>query len=474
MMSAEAVAAFRGEKAIVVEDEFGHNAWHPITTFGAVGDNFSPDIMAATKTFTTPSPIQAQAWPIALSGRDMVGIAATGSGKTLAFMLPALVHIGARRDGAVVGPPAAHAVSRAGGPGGSGGPMVLVLAPTRELAMQSAKVAADAGEPCGVRSTCIYGGVPKEVQRKELGAKGGVQVVIATPGRLLDLMTEGALSLANVTYLVLDEADRMLDMGFEKDIRAIMAALRGPAAGRQTLMFSATWPPAIQAIASEFLARPVRVTIGGVELAASHSVTQVVDVVEDPRAREPLLLKLLARYHASRKNRVLVFALYKKEADRLQAFLNGRGWKAAAIHGDMSQEARTRSFHDFRDGRAPLLVATDVAARGLDIPNVEYVINYTFPLTIEDYVHRIGRTGRGGATGTAHTLFTPLDKAHAGELVNVLREAGAPVPDALLKFGTHVKKKEHSLYGAHFKASDGAAGGAGTGAPPAKVHMTFD
>lgn len=459
-----AVAAYREEKGIVVEDAHSRTDWRPITQFSHAGDNFSSTIMECTKGFATPSPIQAQTWPILLSGRDIVGIAATGSGKTLAFTLPAFVHILARRAGASVG----KAASGAGVSGGGKGPAMLVLAPTRELAMQTAKVAAEAGATCGIRSCCIYGGVPKDVQRKELSVKGGVQIVIATPGRLQDLVQEGAIDLSNVTYLVLDEADRMLDMGFEKDIRSIIGMLRGAEGGRQTLMFSATWPPAIQAIASEFLTKPVSVTIGGTDLAASHSVTQIVEVVMEPRDRDALLLKLLAKYHASRKNRVLVFVLYKMEAARVEKYLQGRGWTCCTIHGDMSQEARTRSFNAFRSGEIPLLIATDVAARGLDIPSVEYVINYSFPLTIEDYVHRIGRTGRAGKTGIAHTMFTPLDKAHSGELVNVLREAGTDVPPELLKFGTHVKKKEHSLYGAHFSAS------AASGPPPAATRMKFD
>jgi ATP-dependent RNA helicase DBP3 len=376
-------------------------------------------------------------------------------------MMPAFMHIKARRE--TEGPR-----SGAGATGkGNAGPVVLVLAPTRELAMQTSAVATEVGAACDIQSCCIYGGVPKEQQRRELKT---ADVVIATPGRLLDLLEEQALKLSNVTYLVLDEADRMLDMGFEKDIRAILSNLRGHADGRQTLMFSATWPPAIQAIAAEFLHHPVQVTIGSTELAASASVTQICEVVEDPFARDPILLKLLAKYHSTRKNRVLVFVLYKKEAARMESYLQSRGWNCCAIHGDMSQEARTRSFNAFREGKIPLLIATDVAARGLDIPNVEYVINFSFPLTIEDYVHRIGRTGRGGKTGIAHTLFTPLDKAHAGELVNVLREAGAEVPSELLKFGTHVKKKEHSMYGAHFSA----AAPSGGSAAPAKAHMKFD
>jgi len=230
-------------------------------------------------------------------------------------------------------------------------------------------------------------------------------------------------------------------------------------------MFSATWPPAIQKIAEEHLNHAVKVVIGSAELSATKTVTQLVDVVE-PADKDRTLLRLLSQYHSSRKNRVIVFCLYKKEAARMETFLQQRGWPCCAIHGDMTQDARTRAFNSFRDGHVPLLVATDVAARGLDIPQVEYVINLTFPLTIEDYVHRIGRTGRAGARGISHTLFTSLDKAHAGELVNVLRDAGAEVPEALLRFGTHVKKKEHPVYGAHFRAMDG----------PTKepTRMTFD
>ena len=198
-MTPDAVAAFRAERSIAVEDAFSSSDWRPITQFAHTGGNFSKDMMAATTKFTTPSPVQAQCWPIQLSGRDIIGIAATGSGKTLAFLLPSFVHIKAQA------PLSAKP--------GCSGPIVLVVAPTRELAMQTAAVAEEAGKLCGVKSVCIYGGVPKDEQRRVLRAGGGVHVVVATPGRLLDLMEEGAVSLDRVTYLVLDEADRMLDMG---------------------------------------------------------------------------------------------------------------------------------------------------------------------------------------------------------------------------------------------------------------------
>jgi len=255
-----------------------------------------------------------------------------------------------------------------------------------------------------------------------------------------------------------------LDLGFEPDIRKIVAQVNKK---RQTLMFSATWPLAIQQLASEFLDNPVRVTMGSEELTACRTVTQIVEVL-DSRARDARLLQLLQKYHATRKNRVLIFVLYKKEAVRVENFLNYNGWPATAIHGDKGQTDRITTLEKFKAGQQPLMIATDVAARGLDIPNVEYVINFTFPLTTEDYIHRIGRTGRAGTPGVSHTLFTSFDTARAGELINVLREANQQVPDDLLKFGTHVKKKEHKLYGQHFKAMDAGAN------PQERKHVKFD
>jgi ATP-dependent RNA helicase DBP3 len=435
--------AYRKEKRIVVEDPLSDTAeWAPITTFDLLGDNFTASQRAVIKGFKEPSPIQAQSWPIALSGRDMVGIAQTGSGKTIAFLLPGLVHIAAQAP-------------LTGGGGGGSGPIMLVLSPTRELAMQTAAVAESAGVACGLTSICIYGGVPKGPQVAALtGRHGGTHIVVATPGRLRDLMDTAGVSLTRVTLVVLDEADRMLDEGFEREVRAILGAI--PAAvgvGRQTLMFSATWPEGVRGIAAAFMRAPVRVTIGSAELSASHTVTQRVEVL-DPAARDARLVKLLQQYHSGRTNRCLVFVLYKKEADRVSQFLERGGWKNCAIHGDMSQDARTRSFTAFKSGTIPLLVATDVAARGLDIPNVEFVINYSFPLTIEDYIHRIGRTGRGGKTGIAHTFFTVNDKSHSGELVNVLKEAGAEVPEDLVnKFGCTVSDGRCCCVFAHARFS---------------------
>jgi ATP-dependent RNA helicase DBP3 len=269
--------------------------------------------------------------------------------------------------------------------------------------------------------------------------------VVATPGRLLDLLDENALSLSSISHMVLDEADRMLDDGFEPAIRKILSNCPSASNGRQTVMFSATWPEEIRALADTFLRKDVvRVIVGGDELSANHRVTQIVECIEAP-AKDRRLLALLEKYHKSRKNRILIFVLYKREAVVLQNTLQNKGYSVTAIHGDKGQHDRTAALEEFKSGRIPLLIATDVAARGLDIPQVEYVLNYSFPLTVEDYVHRIGRTGRGGATGTSHTFFTDFDKGLAGALVGVLQEAKQEVPQEIFKYPMVTKKKSSKV-----------------------------
>ncbi|GAB2263669.1 hypothetical protein Droror1_Dr00025803 [Drosera rotundifolia] len=389
------------------------------------------EVLECCKGFTKPSPVQSHSWPFLLDGRDLIGIASTGSGKTLAFGVPAIMHVLGKRKG-----------------NKSRGlcPICLVLSPTRELAQQISDVLTDAGKPCGVKVLCVYGGTSKGPQISAL--KAGVDIVIGTPGRLKDLIEMGVCHLQDVSFVVLDEADRMLDMGFEPDVRKIFSHT---CSVRQMVMFSATWPTAVHELAQEFMdPSPVKVVVGSKDLAANHDVMQIVEVLDD-RARDQRLVALLEKYHHSKVNRVLVFVLYKKEAVYIENMLRQKGWKVVSIHGDKDQNSRTRALSSFKDASCPLLIATDVAARGLDIPDVEVVINYSFPLTTEDYVHRIGRTGRAGKKGVAHTFFTQHNKGLAGELVNVLREAGQVVPASLMKFGTHVKKKESKLYGAHFR-----------------------
>eukprot|EP01098_Paradermamoeba_levis_P006682 TRINITY_DN2771_c0_g1_i1.p1 TRINITY_DN2771_c0_g1~~TRINITY_DN2771_c0_g1_i1.p1 ORF type:complete len:586 (-),score=228.08 TRINITY_DN2771_c0_g1_i1:356-2113(-) len=422
------VAAFREKSGVTVTGERDH-IFKPFRTFKE--STFPKNLLTHCSKFEKPTPIQSQCWPIVLSGRDVIGISETGSGKTFSFLLPGVVHIQDQEP-----------LNK-----NHQGPIALVLSPTRELAMQTADVCAEF-QDIGIKSICIYGGVEKGPQKRAI--REGVHVMIATPGRLIDLLNEGAVSLSRVTYLVLDEADRMLDLGFEPDIRTIIGQV---CPERQTVMFSATWPQSVQALASDFQVSPVRINIGSMDLVACVNVKQIVEVVE-PFQKEKKLLELLSKYHASRKNRILIFVLYKKEAVRVEENLNYKGWKALAIHGDMTQEKRTQALKSFKDGSFPLLVATDVAARGLDIRDVEYVINYTFPLTIEDYIHRIGRTGRAGKQGISHTFFTLHDKSRSGELINVLKDSNQEVPADIYKFGTATKKKEHKLYGAHFKETD--------------------
>ncbi|XP_058777520.1 DEAD-box ATP-dependent RNA helicase 5 [Vicia villosa] len=426
---AETVSA-SDEPIVVTGKNAGDEKYAAVKTF--VGSGLPDNVLECCKGFEKPSPIQSRAWPFLLDGRDLIGIAATGSGKTLAFGLPAIMHVLNKR--------------KSKGSSKGRNPLCLMLSPTRELAQQIFDVLCDAGKSCGVESVCLYGGTSKGPQIAAL--KSGIDIVIGTPGRIQDLIEMGICRLQEVSFVVLDEADRMLDMGFEQIVRSILGQTGSV---RQMVMFSATWPLAVHQLAQEFMdPNPVKVVVGSEDLSANHDVMQIVEVL-DERSRDKRLLALLEKYHKSKKNRVLVFVLYKMETTRVERMLQQGGWKAVSISGDKSQHERTKALSLFKEGTCPLLIATDVAARGLDIPDVEVVINYSFPLTLEDYVHRIGRTGRAGKKGVAHTFFTHLNKGLAGELVNVLREAGQVVPDDLLKFGTHVKKKESKLYGSHFK-----------------------
>jgi len=418
------------EKAVAVTGKGSEDPkYAALRSFSAA--ELPSQVLDCCKEFARPSPIQAHSWPFLLDGRDLIGIAATGSGKTIAFGVPALMHI-RKKVGGKTGKKAV--------------PRCLVLSPTRELAQQIADVLSEAGTPCGINSVCLYGGTSKGPQIAAL--KSGVDIVIGTPGRMKDLIEMGVCNLNEVSFVVLDEADRMLDLGFEPEVREILSQTSSV---RQMVMFSATWPLAVHKLAQEFMdPNPIKVVIGSEDLAANHDVMQIVEVLDD-RSRDSRLLALLDKYHKAQSNRVLVFVLYKKEAARVETMLQRRGWKAVSVHGDKAQHDRTKALSLFKEGKCPLMIATDVASRGLDIPDVEVVINYSYPLTTEDYVHRIGRTGRAGKKGVAHTFFTQENKGLAGELVNVLREADQVVPQALMKFGTHVKKKESKIYGSHFK-----------------------
>lgn len=401
------IQQFRAMKEITIQ---GMPVPKPITLFTEAN---LPDYLLDTirrQGWEAPTAIQAQGLPIGLSGRDCVGIARTGSGKTVAFLLPALIHI-------MNQPPLQR----------GDGPIVLVLVPTRELAQQAATWAGTFGTPCNIRHCCVYGGAPKGPQLRDI--ERGAEIVIATPGRLLDYLEARKITLRRTTYLVLDEADRMLDMGFEPQIRKIVDQVRPD---RQTLMYSATWPKEVQHLAEDFLKEYSQINIGALTLHANHNIKQIIDVCQDFE-KEFKLQKLLEDMANEKENKTLIFVETKRKADDLTRRMKRDGWPVSCIHGDKSQQERDWVLKDFRNGRSAILVATDVAARGLDVDDVMYVINFDYPSSSEDYVHRIGRTARANKAGTAYTFFTNDNMKNARDLIQVLEEAKQEVNPALMQ-----------------------------------------
>ena len=333
----------------------------------------------AEQGYDTPTPIQTQAIPLALDGHDLLAGAQTGTGKTAAFGLPLLQHLG-------TSPQAVNGVRK---------PRALILAPTRELAVQVHDSLRDYSKYLRIPSTTIYGGAGMGPQQDAL--RRGVDLIVATPGRLIDHMDRRNVDLSGIEILVLDEADRMLDMGFLPAIKRILAKL--PRQNRQTLLFSATFADSIKQLAQEFMVEPKHIQVTPSNTVAD-TITHRVHPVDGTRKRE-LLLHILA---ADARKQTLVFGRTKHGCDKLTKFLEQSGIKAAAIHGNKSQGARLRALKDFKGGRINVLVATDIAARGIDIDQLPTVINFDLPMVAEDYVHRIGRTGRNGSQGEAISL----------------------------------------------------------------------
>ncbi len=332
----------------------------------------------ASAGYTDPTPVQARAVPEALAGRDLMVSSQTGSGKTAAFMLPALQMLA--EPHAVVGK----------------GPRVLVLTPTRELSMQVTKAAETYGRKMrNVKTVSVVGGMPYPVQNRLL--KAGVDILVATPGRLLDQMQSGRVDLSRMQLLILDEADRMLDMGFKEDIEAIVAQTPET---RQTLLFSATLEPGIVRLATSMLKNPLRIDVAGHQ-TKNVNIEQRLHFADDMAHKNRLLDHLLRDVDMQQ---AIVFTSTKRAADDLASNLHEAGFSAAALHGDMRQAARTRTLQALRKGGLQVLVATDVAARGIDVQGISHVINYDLPRQAEDYVHRIGRTGRAGRSGIAISL----------------------------------------------------------------------
>jgi ATP-dependent RNA helicase RhlE len=349
-------------------------------TFDTLG--LSADLLrtVAEEGYTEPTPVQERAIPLVLQGRDILAAAQTGTGKTAAFTLPILDRL--RQHANTSFSPARHPVR------------ALILVPTRELAVQVDESVHTYGRTVPLRSTVVYGGMPMEPQIKAL--RGGIEILVATPGRLLDLVGQKVANLGQVEILVLDEADRMLDMGFLPDIQRIIALLPPK---RQNLMFSATFADEIRRLSKTILNDPVEVEVAprNATVEAIHQLVYPVD-----RDRKEELLAHLIRKDDLRQ--LLVFTRTKIGATRLATWLDRQGLNAVAIHSDRSQPERTRALEEFKTGEIRVLVATDVAARGLDIEDLPYVVNFELPWNPQDYVHRIGRTGRAGATGEAISL----------------------------------------------------------------------
>lgn len=360
--------------------------------------SLDPKCLRALKAegITEPTPIQAQAIPPVLDGRDVVAVAQTGTGKTLAFALPALTVLAQERP------------KRNG---------MLVLTPTRELALQVKSVVETYGSGMGFRITCLYGGVSLAPQAEAL--RRGSHIIVATPGRLLDHMSRGAINFRDLEILVLDEADRMLDMGFLPDIKRIVAKLPEE---RQTLMFSATFPPQISKMAADMQYQPVRIEVGPVATPV-ESVRQEIYTVSQT-GKLPLLSDLL---RGPQVQSVLVFLRTKHRTDRVAKALHKEGFRVQAIHGDRSQSQRQHALDGFRQGRYNVLVATDVAARGLDIKGISHVINFDVPNNPEEYIHRIGRTARASEKGDAITFVSPDECVALGNIETAL---GAQLPRA--------------------------------------------
>jgi len=404
------VVAWRTQNQMVVT---GNNVPKPVRTFEEAG---LPDyILQAVQQagFRTPTPIQSQGWTMALTGRDVVGIAQTGSGKTLGFVIPAIIHINAQP---LLKP-------------GVDGPIALVVAPTRELACQIEEECSRFGQSSGLKVACVYGGVPK--RKQEYALRTGVEILICTPGRLLDFLERGTTNLRRVTYLVFDEADRMLDMGFEPQIRSLISQIRPD---RQVLMWSATWPPEVKTLAQDFLPNDLlMIKIGSHDANVCETITQVVRVIQKFE-KENLLNESLRTYVQHYEGKVLVFTATKRMCDQLARGLNRAGWFASSIHGDKRQEDRDRVLADFKGGRSRILIATDVASRGIHVDDITCVVNYDFPGNIEDYIHRIGRTGRAGKSGIAISFFDPsVDGRKAERLIKILQNANQEVPPELRK-----------------------------------------
>mmetsp|Transcript_88012 Transcript_88012/g.179566 ORF Transcript_88012/g.179566 Transcript_88012/m.179566 type:complete len:620 (-) Transcript_88012:317-2176(-) len=398
----------------------GENAPDPIETYSV--ETIGEDLYRNTQLcgYTRPTPVQKYSCPIGSAGRDLMACAQTGSGKTAGFLFPIIMAM--LRNGGSDSPD--HGRRQVY-------PEALIMAPTRELAQQIFDEARRFTYTTGIATVCIYGGAEVREQLRQI--ERGCDLLVATPGRLVDLIERGRLGMENIQFLVLDEADRMLDMGFEPQIRRIVEESGMPQGDeRQTMMFSATFPAQIQRLASDFLHEYIFLTVGRVG-SASKDVTQTVEYVEEQDKLNALMKFLLT----IEDGLILIFTETKRNCDYLEDVLCDNGFPACSIHGDKSQREREDSLRSFKRGNTPVMAATDVASRGLDIPNVTQVINYDLPTNIDDYVHRIGRTGRAGNTGNALSFVNEKNSGIIRELREMLDENDQELPQWLNQMASY-------------------------------------
>uniref|UniRef100_A0A2H8TGM6 RNA helicase n=1 Tax=Melanaphis sacchari TaxID=742174 RepID=A0A2H8TGM6_9HEMI len=419
-MSDEEVQSFRtAQNGITVQYIDGAECLRPIPkpikTFQHAFSSY-PNIMKVIKkqNFATPSPIQCQAWPIIMSGHDLIAIAQTGTGKTLAYILPALIHILKQPT------PRNERI----------GPSVMILGPTRELVLQIHDEITKYLHS-NIKLVCVYGGGVSTQTHQQLIQAEKPDIVVATPGRLNDLIGIQAIKLEHVSYLVLDEADRMLDMGFKNQIEL---SLRHVRPDKQTILTSATWPIAVQKLANYFAKNPLQITVGSLDLSTVNTVAQKIIVLKQNQ-KEAWLYDFISNT-LSKNDKVIIFMRKKTSVDQMFEYFNSKNIKCRSIHGGKLQADRETSLADMRNGVVSILIATDVASRGIDIHGIGVVINYDFPVNIKEYIYRVSRTGRAGKTGSAITLFTDYDKFNASPLIGVLEKSKQPIPPELYKMTT--------------------------------------
>ncbi|KAF6213297.1 hypothetical protein GE061_011015 [Apolygus lucorum] len=416
-MTQEEVDAYREElEGIRVK---GKGCPKPIRTWAQCGVSKKVLDILKRQGYEKPTPIQSQAIPAIMSGRDLIGIAKTGSGKTLAFVLPMLRHI--------LDQPELEDTD---------GPISIIMAPTRELCMQIGKETRKFTKSLNLRVVCVYGGTGISEQIAEL--KRGAEIIVCTPGRMIDMLAANSgrvTNLRRVTYIVLDEADRMFDMGFEPQVMRIIDNVRPD---RQTVMFSATFPRQMEALARRILTRPTEVQVGGRSVVCKDVEQHVIVLEEDNKMLK--LLELLGIYQE--QGSVIVFVDRQEAADALLKDLMKASYPCLALHGGIDQYDRDSTIVDFKNGKAKLLVATSVAARGLDVKHLNLVVNYDCPNHYEDYVHRCGRTGRAGSKGYAYTFITPEQERFSGDIVRALELSGVPVNQDLKTLWEKYKAKQ--------------------------------